>query len=66
MAIRAWPAGSQKKRGAGQDIEPTSPCGPGPHRVSPRPVRAGPQTRIKLKKKLALVYINYFFYGLLH
>jgi len=31
--------------------------------MSPQPVQAGPQAHIK---KIALVYINYFFYGLLH
>jgi len=41
--------------------------GPRPARAGPWPARAGPQAHIKLKKKkLALVYINYFFYGLLH
>jgi len=53
MANRAWPAGPQKKRRAGQDIEPAGPrgLGPRPARASPRPARAGPQARIKFKKK---------------
>jgi len=56
MAIRAWPAarpaGPQKKRGVGQDIEPTGPRGLGPHRPAAHAGRpASPQARIKLKKK---------------
>jgi len=53
MAIRVWPAGPQKKHGAGQNSEPAGPCGPGPHGLacSPQPARAGPQARIKLKIK---------------
>jgi len=39
MAIRVWPAGPQKKRGASQDSELAGPRG------------LGPQARIKLKKK---------------
>jgi len=30
MAIRAWPAGPQKKRGAGQGSEPAGPARIGP------------------------------------
>jgi len=45
MAIRVWPAGSQKNRGAGQDSEPTGPRG--------RPVThvGRPANPYKIKKK---------------
>jgi len=36
MAIRAWPAGPQKKRGAGQDSELAGPRGLDPHRPAAR------------------------------
>jgi len=58
--------GPQKKCGAGQDIEPAGPRGLGPHRPAARAGRPVSPHKIKKKKKLALVYINYFFYGLLH
>jgi len=41
MAIRAWPAGSARRKNAGRARIMS------PH----RPARAGPQARIKLKKK---------------
>jgi len=66
MAIRAWPAGPQKKHGAGQDSEPAGPHRLGLHRPAVRASRPTSPHKIKKKKKLALVYINYFFYGLLH
>jgi len=67
MAIRARPAGPHKKHGAGQDSEPTGPRGLDPHRPAGRAGRPASPHKIKKKeKKLALVYINYFFYGLLH
>jgi len=59
------PVGPQKKCGAGQGSELVGPCRLGLHRPAAR--AAGPQARIKLKKKkLVFVYINYFFYGILH
>jgi len=65
MIIRARPVGPQKKRGVGQDSEPAGPRGLGPHRPAARTGRPTSPHKIK-KKKLVLVYINYFFYGLLH
>jgi len=58
MAIRAWPASPARRKNVGRAKIVS------PHRPAARTGR--PASRIKLKKKLALVYINYFFYELLH
>jgi len=51
MAIRAWPAGPHKKRGAGQDSEPADPHGLGPYRPAARTGRPASPHKIKKKKK---------------
>jgi len=75
VAIRTWPAGPARRKNAGrarilslQARTGSARIGPQSARASSRPAWAGPQARIKLKKKkkFVLVYINYFFYGLLH
>jgi len=59
MTITAWPAGLQKKRGAGQDSEPVGSRGLDPHRPAARTGRpASPQAHIKLKKNLHLCILT--------
>jgi len=54
MAIRAWPAGPQKKHGAGQDSEPAGPRVLGPYRSAACAGRPASPHKIFLKKNLHL------------